>query len=121
MALHDPARDRQIRAWWKQGLSQAEIARRLRVSGPRAGQILRRLGEKSTSPLRHGYAGYVNHVCRCEKCRAGWAEYCDCLRFKRAEREVPLHLHGRSETYHNYRCRCRPCTDAATEYKRTRR
>jgi hypothetical protein len=76
--------------------------------------------------VKHGtHGGYKNDRCRCDPCRA--AHNADARR-RRAERyaqrirvgtvlmaPLPDALHGRVTVYANWGCRCRPCTDAATE------
>ncbi len=72
----------------------------------------------------HGYNAYANG-CRCEVCRAAKAAY---MRTKRAAtlalsrrftddrgRYLAQGItHGTAAGYVDYRCRCRPCTTAAT-------
>ena len=59
---------------------------------------------------RHGSpSSYKNHGCRCEQCRAAWAEHCLKRRIERTlEPNDPRH--GKETTYLNYACRCDPCT-----------
>jgi hypothetical protein len=67
---------------------------------------------------RHGLtSSYTNHGCRCEQCRAAWAEYC---RNRRQERSLPTDdpRHGKDSTYQNYGCRCRQCSEAHAAYRR---
>ena len=70
---------------------------------------------------RHGTRnGYTNLTCRCDRCRAAWADYVYGIRRRRAAFEdVPEH--GTLNGYVNYRCRCDDCRAASNEYKRRRR
>jgi hypothetical protein len=73
-----------------------------------------------TSSFRHGTRnGYVNHWCRCDRCRAA-----ECERFAawsarvRAQPIPPSVEHGKPTTYSNYRCHCEPCREAWRAYGR---
>ncbi len=74
--------------------------------------------------FKHNVGGYTNHGCRCDECRAGFAAY---TKKRNREREAllladpTLAPHGVPSTYGNWRCRCRPCTDAWTAESRERR
>lgn len=70
---------------------------------------------------RHGSAStYTNHVCRCDLCRAAWAQAQQRRKDARVLRlsALPPDQHGKASTYSNHSCRCRACTDASTACKR---
>lgn len=59
----------------------------------------------------HGTSGgYSNHKCRCEKCRAAWAERIRRSKESRRLKPVPPEVHGTQNGYGNYGCRCTQCT-----------
>lgn len=63
---------------------------------------------------------YRYHGCRCDECRAGWAEWQRNLRAQRAEsvaRRTDL-PHGTRSTYVNHGCRCDACYQAQSEANR---
>ena len=67
--------------------------------------------------FEHGVSAYSNHRCRCDVCRSAFSEYQRNARRERRERlrqDPELAQHGLAATYHNWSCRCRPCTDAAS-------
>lgn len=65
--------------------------------------------------------------CRCTECRAGNAERHREQQQRRVSdpKAADRAGHGNASTYQNYRCRCRPCTDAnavkSAAYKAQRR
>ena len=65
--------------------------------------------------INHGATAYVHRRCRCDVCRAANRDRMQKqtasmrARLAAGEADVP---HGRSSTYRNWGCRCRPCTDA---------
>ena len=64
---------------------------------------------------RHGTVnGYGNLRCRCDDCRAAWAEYFRGLRAARTARGLPPDdpRHGTQNGYNNCGCRCTDCTTA---------
>jgi hypothetical protein len=74
--------------------------------------------------------GYSNYGCRCGECTAAWTAK---IQRRRSDRRALLEpdesgvmvtsapvRHGLKATYDNWGCRCRPCTDAKTEYARSR-
>lgn len=71
----------------------------------------------------HGASAYSNNRCRCHTCRTAHAQRAADTAEHHADRRtldhtgrltapVPANLHGKSSTYTNRRCRCRPCTTA---------
>lgn len=62
---------------------------------------------------------YVNHGCRCDLCRQAHSEYNRVFRYRRYERTAanggvaPISSHG-ANTYRQWGCRCRTCTDGNT-------
>lgn len=69
---------------------------------------------------RHGTQnGYTNLRCRCSKCRASNAAYCNELKLRRSSRTVPDRLHGTVNAYTNYLCRCPDCRMAYRDSRRT--
>lgn len=85
----------------------------------------------SVTNVQHGTNRmYQYERCRCAVCRRWNADRSAQARAQRSERRelvdgrwtatyLPWELHRRHSTYVNHRCRCRPCTDANTEYGRT--
>jgi len=69
---------------------------------------------------RHGTRnGYVNLGCRCDACRAAWAEYFKTYR-RRERRGLSADdpRHGKYSSYSNHGCRCNACRKAWTTYQR---
>ena len=72
---------------------------------------------QSDSPWHGTTNGYNNLKCRCEACRAAWAEFCAEMRMVRRIKLLSgdgAPTHGKASTYGNYGCRCQPCTTAWT-------
>lgn len=69
---------------------------------------------------RHGnYATYVNHACKCDRCKLAWQEYC---RGRRTARKGALPpddpRHGTQTGYNNWQCRCDACVAIASAGRR---
>lgn len=68
-------------------------------------------------PRWHGTTGgYTNHKCRCDGCRAAWAEYTRGIKARRAStlKDANDPRHGKASFYGNHGCRCIDCTAAWT-------
>lgn len=64
---------------------------------------------------RHGTAGgYTNHGCRCEACKAAFAQAIFVSQQRRLKRGLPDgdKRHGTPNGYSNYGCRCDACKQA---------
>jgi len=72
--------------------------------------------------VQHGSSiTYSNWRCRCQPCRAAWADLIREMQKARKAKGVPDDLHGRASTYGNWCCRCEPCTAAWTADSRRRK
>lgn len=79
---------------------------------------------EGSEPWHGTTGGATNHDCKCLPCRKAWAAY---VARRRAERTALLRAdptlaqHGLESTYHNWGCRCEPCSQANREAARLRR
>lgn len=66
---------------------------------------------------------YVNHKCRCDKCREAWRVYSAKRKAERAlQSKDPSDIrHGTYMFYTNHGCRCEYCIAANTENARHKR
>jgi hypothetical protein len=71
----------------------------------------------------HGtVSGYVNHGCRCDKCRAASATATHRQREERRGGPLPEWVqHGDLSTYSNWLCRCEECGAAMSAYNKAYR
>jgi hypothetical protein len=77
----------------------------------------------SNTGIRHGSTtGYVTYRCRCDKCRAAWAEYHRQKRQENKQRQwtgdEPWHGTAAGADY--YRCSCRRCKTFRADYQKDR-
>jgi hypothetical protein len=95
----------------------------------------------AATAFSHGTAnGYNNHRCRCDACRAAWAEYqasrrtpcpagCGRLVHSRGDTKRKCHTcthsrpikHGTASGYENRGCRCDDCRTAASAARKERK
>jgi len=72
--------------------------------------------------IKHGRIySYFKLRCRCPECRAVAMVATKKYKANRIKRGVPDHVHGTPNGYHNYDCRCQPCTKAYSAYKRAQK
>jgi len=62
---------------------------------------------------RHGTLnGYINHGCRCDRCKAANTEYQAGVREAKRNAPTPRHVHGTDSGYRDYGCRLKCCREA---------
>lgn len=69
---------------------------------------------------KHGASAYAHGRCKCEVCRAANRERYNqgkAARYARFAADPTIRPHGDVNTYDNWGCRCRPCTQAATKQR----
>ena len=91
------------------------------------GEVLSFLRPMKGSVLNGGAAyhgtedGYVNHRCRCKRCRTAHTEASMRRRKERIVKGIPTDKHGTLTGYQNYDCRCDKCRKVIAEWRRKKR
>ncbi len=76
----------------------------------------RRHNGRKSAPAECGTTSAYRRGCRCEKCKAHRRDF---MKGRRSTpRSIPLHYHGKENTYNYYACRCLACKDAHAAYQK---